>query len=160
MQVASFHPRFQASWILEFIPCPALGECVWIASPTRKTQYFGSEKRVANRYLSQYEDHQSHSCNFRVHGKQAFIGHYDTIRSLVPPERLLEYEVRDGWGPLCEFLELECPKEEFPSGNYGDNFKALVRQFDWMRVREATWQNRWMAAVVVVAAAGLRYFST
>ena len=47
-----------------------------------------------------------------------------------------------------------------PSGNDGDNVKALVRQLDWMRVREATWQNRWMAAVVVVAAAGLRYFST
>lgn len=98
--------------------------------------------------------------NFREHGKQAFIEHYETIRSLVSPERLLEYEVRDGWAPLCDFLELKRPKEEFPSGNDGAYFRVLVRQLDWMRVREAVWQNRWMAAVVVVTAAGLRYFLT
>lgn len=98
--------------------------------------------------------------NFREHGKQAFIKHYEIVRSLVPSERLLEYEVRDGWGPLCEFLELERPKEEFPSGNNGGDFKVLVRQLDWMRVREAVWHDRWTAAVVVVAAAGLRYFLT
>lgn len=96
--------------------------------------------------------------DFRTHGKQAFIEHYETIRTLVPPERLLEYEVRDGWGPLCEFLELECPKEEFPSGNDGNDFKALVRQLDWMRVREAARQNQWAFAFITVAAIGLKYF--
>lgn len=98
--------------------------------------------------------------NFREHGKQAFIEHYEIVRSLVPPERLLEYEVRDGWGPLCEFLELERPKEEFPSGNDGGDFKVLVRQLDWMRVREAIWQNKWAVAAVTAAVAGLKYILT
>lgn len=95
--------------------------------------------------------------DFRAHGKQAFFGHYEMIRDLVPPERLLEYDVREGWGPLCEFLERECPKEEFPSGNDGGDFKALVRELDWMRVREVLWQNRLTVAVVAVAAMGLGY---
>lgn len=36
------------------------------------------------------------------------------IRGLVPKERLLEWTVEDGWGPLCEFLGKPVPKEDEP----------------------------------------------
>ena len=29
------------------------------------------------------------------------------VRSNVPAERLLVFEAKDGWGPLCEFLGVE-----------------------------------------------------
>lgn len=39
------------------------------------------------------------------------------IRGIVPPERLLEWSVEDGWEPLCEFLGKEVPSEPFPHVN-------------------------------------------
>lgn len=93
--------------------------------------------------------------NFRANGKKAFIEHYDAIRALVPPDRLLEYHVKDGWGPLCEFLELDCPQESFPSGNDTGDFKSLVRRLDWMRVREAVQQNALSLAAVLAVMTGM-----
>jgi hypothetical protein len=39
------------------------------------------------------------------------------IKGLVPKERLLEWDVIDGWEPLCKFLGKEIPKETFPRTN-------------------------------------------
>ncbi|KAJ6484576.1 hypothetical protein DFH09DRAFT_1340011 [Mycena vulgaris] len=36
---------------------------------------------------------------------------------LVPPERLLEYEVKKGWAPLCAFLGKDVPTVDFPRTN-------------------------------------------
>ncbi|KAG9195082.1 hypothetical protein G6011_00202 [Alternaria panax] len=48
--------------------------------------------------------------------RAAFDKHYDTVRSLVPKDCLLELNT-DGdmtWKPLCDFLGKEVPKESFP----------------------------------------------
>ncbi|KAI4679440.1 uncharacterized protein J4E84_008473 [Alternaria hordeiaustralica] len=48
--------------------------------------------------------------------KSAFDQHYDTVRSLVPQNQLLELDT-DGdlkWEPLCEFLGKEVPNGSFP----------------------------------------------
>lgn len=68
--------------------------------------------------------------DFRKHGKRVFQEHYDMVRALVPKENLLEYHVKDGWAPLCNFLGEEVPHSEFPSGNDREEteqrIKALV----------------------------------
>jgi hypothetical protein len=44
--------------------------------------------------------------------------HNRRIRQVVPPERLLEYNVKQGWEPLCEFMEItDCPQTPFPKTN-------------------------------------------
>lgn len=35
--------------------------------------------------------------------------HYEHVRRICPPERLLEFKLSDGWDPLCEFLGKEVP---------------------------------------------------
>lgn len=55
--------------------------------------------------------------DFPNKGKQVYLDHVEEVRSLVPPERLLEYQIKDGWGPLCEFLGEEVPDTPFPRGN-------------------------------------------
>jgi len=40
--------------------------------------------------------------------------HRRWVRGLVPKDRLLEYNVRDGWEPLCRFLDVPVPEEPFP----------------------------------------------
>lgn len=54
---------------------------------------------------------------FPTTGKDVYRRHYADIRSLVPPENLLEYQIQDGWGPLCTFLGHAVPDEDFPQSN-------------------------------------------
>jgi hypothetical protein len=49
------------------------------------------------------------------------------IRKLVPPERLLEWKIEDGWAPLCKFLGKPVPKNTpFPRANNAEGFKKRV----------------------------------
>ncbi|KAJ7457764.1 hypothetical protein FB451DRAFT_1183086 [Mycena latifolia] len=46
-----------------------------------------------------------------------FKAHYGSVKVMVPPERLLEVEVGEGWERLCAFLEEEVPVGAFPHTN-------------------------------------------
>lgn len=47
----------------------------------------------------------------------------ERIRKDIPAERLLVYEVKDGWQPLCGFLDVEVPAEAFPKANTREEFQ-------------------------------------
>ncbi len=65
-----------------------------------------------------------------------FGEHYDLVRSLVRPDRLLELRLGDGWGPLCEFLIVERPKVDYPRTNdtatASKRFEAVVQYTMWL----------------------------
>jgi hypothetical protein len=42
--------------------------------------------------------------------------------SLGPYERLLVFDVSEGWGPLCSFLDCPVPPGNFPRSNSHDEF--------------------------------------
>lgn len=67
----------------------------------------------------------------------------------------MEYHVKDGWDPLCEFYGVECPEKPFPSANDTGDFKAILRQLDWMRVREVMLPSALTLAAAGVAVAGI-----
>jgi hypothetical protein len=48
---------------------------------------------------------------------EAFEAHNEAVRATIPADQLLVFEVRQGWGPLCEFLDLPVPDEPFPRSN-------------------------------------------
>lgn len=58
-----------------------------------------------------------------------FKRHIEDVRSYVPGHRLLVYEVRQGWKPLCDFLEVHVPDEPFPRLNDTEAFKDLMTQY-------------------------------
>ena len=45
---------------------------------------------------------------------EVFERHNEEVKRHVPRENLLVYEVKEGWGPLCEFLDVPVPDEPFP----------------------------------------------
>jgi hypothetical protein len=53
----------------------------------------------------------------RDHAMNVFEQSNEAVRRHVPPERLLVFDVREGWAPLCDFLGVEAPKEPFPHLN-------------------------------------------
>ncbi len=53
----------------------------------------------------------------KAHAIEVFERHNEEVKRRVPPERLLVYEVSEGWGPLCEFLGVPTPEAPFPRLN-------------------------------------------
>ena len=52
--------------------------------------------------------------------------HLADVKANVPEDKLLVYDVRDGWGPLCKFLGVPEPAEPLPHLNKKENFKAML----------------------------------
>ena len=63
----------------------------------------------------------------RSHAKAVFERHNAEVRRKVPPEKLLVYEVKEGWGPLCDFLDVEAPNKPFPRLNDTAEMRGRVR---------------------------------
>lgn len=53
----------------------------------------------------------------RANARRTYDAYYLRIRSMIPPERRLEYHMGDGWAPLCEFLGKDVPDVPFPRLN-------------------------------------------
>jgi hypothetical protein len=53
----------------------------------------------------------------RAHAVKVFERHIEEVRAAVPAGRLLVFDVRDGWEPLCAFLGVPVPDEPFPQVN-------------------------------------------
>ena len=50
----------------------------------------------------------------------------EAIISTIAPERILVYRVKEGWEPLCKFLDVPVPSSEFPRINTRDETKELI----------------------------------
>jgi len=55
---------------------------------------------------------------------EAFVAHSEAVRAVIPADQLLEFEVREGWAPLCDFLNLPAPDDAFPHTNSREEFWA------------------------------------
>jgi hypothetical protein len=56
---------------------------------------------------------------------EVFRRHNEDVKSSVPADRLLVYEIKQGWGPLCDFLGVEVPDEPMPHLNDTDSFRNM-----------------------------------
>lgn len=55
--------------------------------------------------------------DFAGNGRRCFREHNEVVRALgavMEEERFLEFDVKEGWGPLCMFLGKEVPEVGFP----------------------------------------------
>lgn len=68
----------------------------------------------------------------KAHAIEVFRKHNQAVRDAIDPARLLVFDVREGWGSLCRFLEVPIPDEPFPRLNDTATFQAM------MRMREST----------------------
>ena len=54
----------------------------------------------------------------------AYRRNNEEVRDTIAADRLLVFDVADGWGPLCRFLETPEPDAPFPHRNPRDEFWA------------------------------------
>lgn len=66
----------------------------------------------------------------RANARDRHREHFETVRKMVRPGKLLEFSLKDGWEPLCEFLECPVPDQPFPHLNEADNIKKIGRKMN------------------------------
>ena len=82
----------------------------------------------------------------RDHALSIYEAHVAAVWAAVPPERLLVFDVREGWAPLCDFLGVATtPHEAFPHVNDASAFQRNLRGQTAIDIARS-------AAVVTVAA--------
>jgi Sulfotransferase domain len=57
---------------------------------------------------------------------KAYIAHNEAVKAAIPADQLLVYQVKEGWAPLCAFLNFPVPAEPFPRTNNREEFWARV----------------------------------
>lgn len=79
-----------------------------------------------------------------------YEAHNDLVKSKVPAERLLVFNVKEGWEPLCTFLGKEVPAEPFPHVNDSDTLKKL-------RLAIRTIIYMWIPATIFIVGGTVRW---
>ena len=61
--------------------------------------------------------------------KKKYREHNLRVQDVIPKEKLLVYNVRQGWKPLCEFLGCNVPNQPFPRENVESSWiRELLQQ--------------------------------
>jgi Sulfotransferase domain len=96
--------------------------------------------------------------------KAFFHNYYKECREQISKERVLEYKVQDGWGPLCKHLGVEVPMMQvggreqivpFPRVNDAVGFKESVGKI----LKVSRWRAYRNAAIILGVFVGLGFIS-
>ncbi len=60
-------------------------------------------------------------------GLGAYRAHNAHVQRIIPADRLLVYNVAEGWEPLCQFLGVPTPRTAFPNQNQRKEFFERMR---------------------------------
>jgi hypothetical protein len=60
---------------------------------------------------------------FQARARPTYVKHYEIVRKVTPKDRLLDFQLTDGWEPLCRFLGKEVPNVPFPRINEAADFQ-------------------------------------
>ena len=75
-------------------------------------------------FFDQLRGFYSGDMNDRAFMTDFFRRHTERVLATVPKERLLVFEVAQGWGPLCDFLGVPVPDTPYPRENSTEQFQA------------------------------------
>jgi len=71
----------------------------------------------------------------------------------IPADRLLVYEVTEGWAPLCRFLDKPIPATPFPHLNDGESFRRRVRRMQALSIAVPAFLTAVSVAAIAATAA-------
>jgi len=91
---------------------------IWQVKPTNACLDY-----MRNTYLIKHFDGHFDS---KEKAEQVYHAHNNEVIAHVPKEQLLVYEVKDGWEPLCSFLDCPLPDEAMPHLNKKEDFTKML----------------------------------
>lgn len=66
--------------------------------------------------------------DFPTKGRDYFRKHNDMVTRLGKDKKFLEWDAKEGWGPLCAFLGLSVPEGPFPRNDDWILYKEEVKK--------------------------------
>jgi hypothetical protein len=78
---------------------------------------------------------------------------------VTPPERLLEFDLKNNWRSLYEFLRKIVPDRKFPKINEAAVFKKTVRDYQVERIRESLSETLPYLNIIMALSMALVLFS-
>jgi hypothetical protein len=92
----------------------------------------------------------------REHALRVYADHIRDVQETVPADRLLVFDVKQGWEPLCAFLDVPEPEgEPFPHVNDAESFQQRMQE----RFARELLARVWPIAVAVAAMGALFWVS-
>ncbi len=64
----------------------------------------------------------------KAHAIGVYEAHIAEVQRAIAPERLLTYDVAEGWDPLCAHLGVPVPDTPFPRTNSTEEFQARIAE--------------------------------
>ena len=75
----------------------------------------------------------------RAHALRVFGEHNQVVQSTIPADKLLVFDVKQGWEPLCQFLGVPVPAgEPFPHLSDTSSEQQVIRDLRWVGARRAS----------------------
>jgi len=103
---------------------PSIGQ--WV-----NNKIFNFERRFQHMakhiLIRQFEDNYTRDNMVKV-----FNNHIKSVKALCPKEKLLKFEVKEGWKPLCDFLGKPIPDCEFPYENNTKEMKNRLNRHNYL----------------------------
>lgn len=103
----------------------SVDQTVWQIIRSQNFRFSGDQdeaealSKLHRQLTSQFSAHWDNENAART----AYTKHLVSVRNTVPKERLIEFEVGDGWAPLCRALNIAEPSHPFPNKNNRETFK-------------------------------------
>lgn len=86
--------------------------------------------------------------------KATYLAHNEMVKRVTPTDRLLLFELEDGWEPLCKFLGSEVPGSPFPRVNETAAIQEKIMIYVIKSGKRAAFNLAKMVLPFVVAAVG------
>ncbi len=124
--ILTVHPRGPDSWYESTLETIYSTETLWQFKVLRLVAPFArkfgnmTSKLIWQRSLKG-------AMNDRTKAIAQYRHHIKEVMAKVPSDKLLIYSVDQGWGPLCNFLDIPIPEGEFPNVNDRAEIKKTLR---------------------------------
>ena len=87
------------------------------------------------------------------YAKEVFRTHNQAVIDSFPADRVLVFQAKDGWEPLCAFLDVDVPAEPYPHLNDTAEMQSrikLLKALNWLP---------WIVGSALIAFIGWRMLS-
>ncbi len=109
-------------------------ETIWAIQPAFPVWFPGVVRRFHDEVI--WNGNLQGSFLDRERTIRIYKDYIEEVKRTVPSERLLVYDVSEGWEPLCAFLEVPVPQgKSFPFKNDRKSFRkmiALLKVLNWL----------------------------
>mmetsp|Transcript_72620 Transcript_72620/g.121147 ORF Transcript_72620/g.121147 Transcript_72620/m.121147 type:complete len:251 (-) Transcript_72620:189-941(-) len=125
-------PNKWAKSVTETIWSGKSKELSWLVAP-----WFPSFQRMARAYRARFFNDSDGGIASGAIKEQTTLAEkfneWNTkVKATVPPDRLLVFEVSDGWEPLCKFLGVPVPEVPYPQVNDTAEMKRRIIRRWWI----------------------------